>query len=317
MRKALIVGINDYPTSPLRGCVPDAQRMHQLLAMNGDGTPNFDARLITSENQACVTKGLLEAQLELLLMQDADGAIFYFSGHGSRNILGGYLVTQDATKTNQGFPFHDLQTLVLKSPIREITIILDCCYSGAFGNDTTGDGQRVELREGVTIMAASHPEQLAQENSSGGIFTSLLIDALHGEAADITGKITLAGIYHHIDGLLTAWDQRPLYKAHVSHMLPIRTVQPQFQYHELLRLTTLFPTSDHEIRLSPAYEHSVEPRDHAKEEIFALLQRLRDARLVAPVAPHQHLFTAAVESGRCKLTPNGRFYWKMMSKNRV
>ena len=42
MRKALIVGIDNYPTSPLTGCVNDATAVAQSLRKNGDGSPNFD-----------------------------------------------------------------------------------------------------------------------------------------------------------------------------------------------------------------------------------------------------------------------------------
>jgi hypothetical protein len=96
MKRALIVGINDYPNAPLKGCVPDAQKMYSLLSKNGDGSPNYSCRLLTSDNQRVVSKALLEESLEQLLIPDTDSAIFYFSGHGSRNILGGVLITQEA-----------------------------------------------------------------------------------------------------------------------------------------------------------------------------------------------------------------------------
>ena len=48
MRKALIVGINDYPGQPLKGCLNDAHAMKTVLETNGDGAPNFDVVLKTS-----------------------------------------------------------------------------------------------------------------------------------------------------------------------------------------------------------------------------------------------------------------------------
>jgi hypothetical protein len=316
MKRALIVGINDYPTAQLNGCVTDAKRMHALLSKNGDGSPNFDSRLLTSENGVVVSKALLEEYLVQLLTQDADSAIFYFSGHGSRNILGGFLITQDAMLSSHGLSFHSLHALVMRSPIREITIILDCCHSGFFGNDELANGSVVELREGVTIMAACQPSQLSKEKAWGGVFTSLMVSALEGEAADIMGNVTLASIYNHADGLLTAWDQRPLFKAHVSQMQPVRTVPSNFPFRELCRIRKLFSTLDFEIRLSPAYEPSADPRDEQKEEEFSLLQKFRAAGLVEPVFPHIHLYTSAMEGGRCRLTPSGRFYWKMCGRGR-
>ena len=36
MRRALIVGVDDYPTSPLRGCVNDASEVARLLRRHQD-----------------------------------------------------------------------------------------------------------------------------------------------------------------------------------------------------------------------------------------------------------------------------------------
>ena len=41
MRKALIVGINNYPNSPLSGCINDANEIASMLERNEDGTKNF------------------------------------------------------------------------------------------------------------------------------------------------------------------------------------------------------------------------------------------------------------------------------------
>ena len=43
-RKALVVGIDDYPGCPLNGCVNDAKEIKNLLETNGDGSPNFEVK---------------------------------------------------------------------------------------------------------------------------------------------------------------------------------------------------------------------------------------------------------------------------------
>ena len=45
MRKALVVGIDDYGTSPLNGCINDAEAVADILSKNEDGSPNFEVRL--------------------------------------------------------------------------------------------------------------------------------------------------------------------------------------------------------------------------------------------------------------------------------
>ena len=41
-KKALVIGIDDYPQQPLRGCVNDAHEIASLFEYNEDGTKNFD-----------------------------------------------------------------------------------------------------------------------------------------------------------------------------------------------------------------------------------------------------------------------------------
>ena len=49
MRRALCVGIDDYPGAPLQGCVNDATAMERLLSRDEDGSLNFDTMLLTSD----------------------------------------------------------------------------------------------------------------------------------------------------------------------------------------------------------------------------------------------------------------------------
>lgn len=46
MRKALIVGIDDYANCPLFGCCNDADAVSDELIKNGDGSPNFAVRKV-------------------------------------------------------------------------------------------------------------------------------------------------------------------------------------------------------------------------------------------------------------------------------
>lgn len=44
-RKALIIGIYEYQTATLHGCVNDAKKIAFLLKTNEDESKNFDVRL--------------------------------------------------------------------------------------------------------------------------------------------------------------------------------------------------------------------------------------------------------------------------------
>ena len=65
MKKALLVGINDYPTSPLKGCINDATKLEALLSKHEDNTPNFDTKLVTSDKQK-ITKPFFKKVHRLL-----------------------------------------------------------------------------------------------------------------------------------------------------------------------------------------------------------------------------------------------------------
>src|ERR1700690_3863629 len=103
MRKALVVGIDKYSTSPLSGCENDAASVANTLEKNGDGSPNFDVKLVTSSNTN-VTSELILSALEELFQGDAETALFYFAGHGIINepTNAGYIVSQDGKKGSWG-----------------------------------------------------------------------------------------------------------------------------------------------------------------------------------------------------------------------
>ncbi|MBL9020875.1 MAG: caspase family protein [Myxococcales bacterium] len=81
MIRALLVGINEYKTKPLRGALNDVERMRAYLKSRGvaDG-----AVAVLPEAQA--TKVKIEQSLVALLNsgEPGDHLLFYFSGHGSQ-----------------------------------------------------------------------------------------------------------------------------------------------------------------------------------------------------------------------------------------
>ena len=54
------------------------------------------------------------------------------------------------------------------------------------------------------------------------MFTSLVLGALDGGAPDILGHVSVPAVYAYVEAALGAWDQRPLFKSHVSRVLPLR-----------------------------------------------------------------------------------------------
>ncbi len=130
MKKALCVGINAYPRSPLQGCVNDARDWAAELAHRG-----YSVALVL--DQAASKEGLVAALRSLV-----DGAkwgdrlVFTYSGHGT------YVPDRDgdeADRRDEALVCADMQVLTddemygLMSGLRRgvrLTIISDSCYSG-------------------------------------------------------------------------------------------------------------------------------------------------------------------------------------------
>jgi hypothetical protein len=315
MRRALLVGIDNYPAAPLSGCVADADEIAGLLRTNVDGSPNFDCQLVAGP-PLTISKAFLRRKITELFQQPADLAFFYFSGHGTENNLGGYLVTADAATYDEGVAMTEVLALAHRSPIAEIVIVLDCCNSGAFGGLPTVSNDAATLREGIAVLTASRSDEAAIELAGRGLFTRLVCDALAGGAADVLGNVTVASVYTYVDESLGAWEQRPLFKAHVSRLLPLRKDRPAVALDLLRQLTTWFPTEDAVLPLDPSFEPTEEPHDTDHEALLGHLQKCRDAKLVEPVG-EEHMYYAAMHSTGCRLTPLGRHYWRLAREGRI
>lgn len=312
---ALLVGIDDYSTSPLSGCVNDATRLHDLLHRHHDDTPNFECKKLVAPGDQ-VTRVTLKKAVEDLFKHQADVALFFFAGHGTANNLGGYLVTQDAQNYDEGLSMTDVLTMANCSPARERIIILDCCHSGAMGQLPPIDNDTATIKEGVSILSACRESEVSMEKDGGGLFTSLVCDALRGGAADVCGKVTTAGIYAYADEALGGWDQRPLFKIHVSKLASLRNCPPAVDLKILRLLPKYFQSPQNEYQLDPSYEPDAEPKHPEHEEIFSHLQEMRAARLVEPVG-EKHMYYAAVNSKSCRLTALGIHYWRLANSGKI
>jgi len=315
MRRALVIGIDDYPGCPLRGCVNDAQRVSRVLSRHHDQSLNFQCETLISPPTA-ITRGILRHKITDLFKDPADVAFLHFSGHGTSNGLGGYLVTPDHSNYDVGVAMAEVLAMANQSEVGEIFITLDCCYSGAFGAVPAVSSNKIILAEGVSVITATRSGQEAIEEGGGGVFTSLLVEALEGGAAGLLGEVSAASVYAYIDSAMGAWDQRPLFKANVSRFTHLRKAAPRIELPLLRKLIQFFPLPAEPLPLSPEFEPSVEPHDPAKEAVFRDLLRMRHSGLVEPVG-EEHMYHAAMHSKSCRLTSLGRYYWRLLNENKL
>lgn len=320
MKKALIVGIDSYPVAPLNGCVNDASAVATILERNGDGSPNFSVRLLTSNSETITTELLADA-ISDLFKGDADTALFFFAGHGIINpeTNAGYIVSQNGTKGAWGISLSELLAQANKAypRIKSTVVVLDSCQSG-YAGEVAGLGNDLlsVIGTGVTILTASHRNGTAAEANGGGIFTELLIDGLSGGASDIRGNITPASLYSHVDQTLGPWEQRPIYKANVQTFVTLRQVTPKVPPEILRKLPIYFPDPTSVFALDPSFEPDRQnipaelkhiPVNETNAAIFKELQQCNRYGLVIPVDA-EHMYYAAIHSTGCKLSALGAHY---------
>jgi hypothetical protein len=178
---ALLVGINNYASQPLDGCLTDVELQRHLLTSRF----GFNAKdIYTLTNEKATRQGILEAFEEYLIKQvkPGDVVVFHYSGHGSRVFdpdpivipsrqdqsgLNGTFVPVDSSLP-VGYPQqggvvkdimgHTLFLLMSALNSENVTAVLDSCYSGAATRKF-----RVRARDGGKKILASPEEKSYQE----------------------------------------------------------------------------------------------------------------------------------------------------------
>lgn len=141
-KRALIVGINTYPSAPLRGCVNDALMISEMLTQYF-GFQSIDKRMLTDDS---ATTDNIRERLNWLVDGAVPGDVLFFSysGHGSQMVDTDY----DAMKEPDGLDeiicpvdlnwrdkvIKDDELKAIFDRVPEgisLTVLLDCCHSGS------------------------------------------------------------------------------------------------------------------------------------------------------------------------------------------
>jgi len=147
---------------------------------------------------------------------EKDGSVFvYYSGHGAPNPKTGdaYLVPYDGDPNfvdSTGFPLKRLYAALDKLPAKEITVVLDSCFSGAGGRSVLAKGSRpmvisVEnpvLAAGkVVVLSASSGSQTSSTylEQGHGLLTYFFLKGLQGEGdGNKDGTIEMSELYDYV-----------------------------------------------------------------------------------------------------------------------
>lgn len=282
-KRALIIGIDHYDDrsiSNLSNAVADAMLVANYLSTNEpqyDGdveSENYDIKLLISKPGYPITRRSLLEEINWLFAGNLDGALFYFAGHAVRSKLddNDYLVSSDGRDDAFGV---DMSLLMRRANeagakgVRSSTIILDCCHAGAAGNSDFSD-HLAQIGKGVTLLTSCEENEKSRDSGGRdghGAFTSILLDGLEGQSADILGRVTPASLYALIDSRLGATEQRPVYKTNVSRFIEVRKCTPRIQRSNLMQLTTIFTKPAAKYSLNPQHER-IKDRGKGFEDVF-------------------------------------------------
>lgn len=329
-KKALLIGVDDYPDGyKLSGCVNDSQAIENALKFNEDGTRNFGIKSLNN----CQSAAEAEKEIKNLFKDNGtiDMALLYFSGHGFVDSNdNGQLVFPNSINSDSschGIYMSNIMKIVRESTIRNKIVIFDCCHSAqlGYGDDCKGSLTAV-LPDGCTILSSCRSDEVSVERDGQGLFTSLLLQALNGEAADFVGNITASGIYAYIDKCLGEFEQRPVFKTNVSTFSVIKKVNPKVKTEILREGLKLFAEPDIPFLLNPSFEDTNDPnKEHKCEPPYAnpdnvkklkILQKLESIGFVEPVGT-EHMYYAAMENKSCRLTRVGKYYWKLAQEGKI
>lgn len=213
---ALVVGIEQY-----REKLPKADFADRDAKLMGEyltkllGYPEENVVVRLNER---ATKTDLEKYFETWLPNnvEAGASVFiYYSGHGAPNPKTGdaYLVPYDgdpAFVNATGYPLKRLYAALEKLPAKDITVVLDSCFSGAGGRSVLAKGARpmvisVEnpaLASGNTVvLAASSGDQISStfEEKGHGLLTYFFLKGLQGDGdVNKDGLIDMIELFEYL-----------------------------------------------------------------------------------------------------------------------
>ena len=161
---ALLVGIDNYPApvSPLKGCINDVIAIEEYLRSRVK-TEGWNLHLKTLKDEQATRQAIIDNFRQHLCQANSnDVALFYYSGHGSREPAPPEFWHLQPSRLNEtlvcyesrlpgGWDLADKELAKLISEVAQknphMTLIFDCCHSGS---GTRNPFQETAVREYAT-----------------------------------------------------------------------------------------------------------------------------------------------------------------------
>jgi len=185
---AVLFGINDYADKDipqLFNAIPDADAVARVFA----GKLGYEVRVVRNPDKAEIVRVLNGLAAEA---GSADSVVVYYAGHGysMENNGAGYWLGADARVTDPKTWISNGDIAHLLSGIRskQVALISDSCYSGAFTRDGVGaigknvmaaTVDNVLAKRSVVVLSSGGDEPVPDEGKNGhSIFTWNLIQVI-------------------------------------------------------------------------------------------------------------------------------------------
>jgi hypothetical protein len=214
MREALVVAVTDYQHDDLRRLTAPATDAEQLsAALLDQSVGGFDRVQVLNNPSSSELAAALERTFNERSRRSTDTVLFYFSGHGVKDLNGRLFLASAMTdpelllSTSVSAAF--LNDLMQRSPSRTQIVILDCCFAGAFGREFAKGGREVGIADelpaakGRVVLAGSSAIEFSFETAAeqatarASVFTEALVSGLRSGDADLDrdGLVTVDELF--------------------------------------------------------------------------------------------------------------------------
>ncbi|MDQ4146055.1 MAG: caspase family protein [Actinomycetota bacterium] len=199
---ALLVAANQYEDpkfQELRAPAQDVNALSRVLSAPDVG--DFQVRVLLNKPSFVIAE---EIEGFLADRKRDDFVLLYFSCHGIKDERGALYLAASNTRLNRlvatGLPSWQVTELLERSRSNRKSLLLDCCYSGAFTRGfAPRAGQTIDVADsfggrGLMVITASNAMEyafesgeLTQEAAQPSVFTSALVEGLETGTADLDG----------------------------------------------------------------------------------------------------------------------------------
>lgn len=223
-RHALLIGVSDYAggIGPLSAPLHDVEALASVLRDEKLG--GFQVEILRNPSRQQMEETVYSFLGERVR---SDVALLYFSGHGLKDDLGKLYLATSNTRLDAGNlvkPTAVASSWILQmlqeSRCQQQIVILDCCFSGAFGDHYMGKGVMIDVGKqiagvdnrvssaqrkaafGRVTMSSSNASNYSLEDkaASCSLYTKILIEGITTGEADLDhdGRIEAQELHDYV-----------------------------------------------------------------------------------------------------------------------